>query len=185
MSNLYQNLKRKLNRMSEICADCRSPYQLTEVEKRSFEALVSQRPGFKMPRRCSRCRAIRRNQPKPAFVPSGPAAIPAIPMKGASTLDMGVRITSWERGSPKVSADPVLAPDLPKPERVDIVLGTGDFEALVGGKPVAWHGVQIVLADIGFKAMYDAIEHAEVARISAAHKRPAAPALERVNGTKS
>jgi hypothetical protein len=159
--------------MSEICADCRSPYQLTEVEKRSFEALISQRPGFKMPRRCSACRKIRRDQQNAR----GPMAVPAIPMKGASTRDVEVKITSWEPGVPKiisVEADPTSGPVEAPQKPVSLVLGTGDFEALVAGKPIAWRGVTVVLADIGFKAMYDAIEHAEVERISLAHKRPAA-----------
>jgi len=147
--------------MSEICADCRSPYQLTETEKRSFETLISQRPGFKMPRRCSRCRKVRRDQQNAR----GPMAVPSIPMKSASTLDTKVVIVSAGR--------PDDAPVTVKPTSVDMVLGTGDFEDLVSGKAIVWRGVRIVLADIGFKVMYDAIERAEVARISAAHKRPA------------
>jgi len=161
---------------SEICADCRSPFQLSEVEKRNFEALISKLPNFKMPRRCSRCRKIRRDQVANAGrgVPMAVFPTPAVPMKGASTRDVAVEITSWEPGVPKIismevgpTSGPVAAPQKP----VSLVLGTGDFEALVAGRSVTWHGVKVVLADIGFKAMYDAIEHAEVARISAAHRK--------------
>jgi hypothetical protein len=153
--------------MSEICLDCRSPYSLTEAEEKSFKSLMGKLKDFKMPKRCSPCRALRRNgvQPPPVFV-----AAPAIPMGRASTLDM------------KIKVNPGLPGPVPAKAPVHFVLGTGDFEALVSGQPLVWNGVTIVLADIGFKAMYDAIERAEVARISASHKRPAPKPSGRVNG---
>lgn len=151
--------------MPEICLDCHSEYSLTEAEEKSFRSLMAKFKDFKMPRRCSPCRALRRNG-----VQAAPVAAPAIPIGRASTLDTKIQINKS------------LSGPVPAKAPVHFVLGTGDFEALVSGQPLVWNGVTVVLADIGFKAMYDAIERAEVARITASHKRPAPKLSGRVNG---
>ena len=179
MSNLHPNLKRKLKVMSETCLDCHEQFVLTSSERARFEALSGQLQGFKMPRRCTRCRRNRRNL-KPTTEPASPAMVPMIQMKGASTLDRYTRVndppdappappassvqTAWPKSNPKV--------EFKEQNEVNIVLGTGDFEALVSGKPVTWHGVQVVLADIGFPAMYDALDRAAVVRATAQVVQP-------------
>jgi len=129
---------------SIVCLDCGVTYTMPEKEFQRFTELANTVKNFRMPKRCSDCRRVRRNQepqvaaPAPkAIVMPAPAAV--VPLKEAT--------------APETKSDEIL-----------LVLATKDFEDLVNGRPVVWRGVRVVLADIGFGVMKKAVEDAEVER---------------------
>lgn len=130
------------------CLDCHADYTMTEAEKVRFEGLMKTVAGFRMPRRCPSCRKIRRDQ-KPASAPLPmpkaapvPAPVPAPPPAVVDQVDVRQK----------------------DPAEITLVLATKDFEDLVHGRPVVWHGVRVILADIGFTSMRKVIEEAELDR---------------------
>lgn len=133
--------------MTIQCVDCGISETLTAKEEARFSELLKTVHGFQVPKRCGGCRKRRRDEKAAAPFRSNhvPIATPTVPIR------------------PPVA---VLNPDPPEPkeERPDVlfVLATKDFDDLVHGQPVIWRGVKVVLADIGFDAMRDAIEDAEL-----------------------
>jgi len=125
-----------------VCVDCGKPYVFSTAEKARFDSLMNTVQGFQMPKRCFECRKERRNG-------TGRAAAP--PAAG------------------KPSAKPTIGP--PKKDEVRLVLATTDFENLIAGRPVTWHGVTVILADIGYQAMHDAINRVEQEKLDAKFNR--------------
>ena len=123
---------------SIVCLDCGVTYTMPEKEYLRFKELAQTVKNFRMPRRCSDCRRVRRNQEQ------------QLPVKAAAPAR-------------EVPADPEPVTERPKDE-ILLVLATKDFEDLVNGRPVVWRGVRVVLADIGFGVMKKAVEDAEIER---------------------
>jgi hypothetical protein len=121
-----------MSRESKICVDCQRPFSFSSSEKARFDALMSSVTNFQMPKRCYECRLARRSDQPKIPVPMKPLQKPA---------------------------DAHIPP--PKKNEVRLVLATTDFENLVAGRSVAWQGVTVILADIGYKAMHDAIDRVE------------------------
>jgi hypothetical protein len=127
---------------NNVCVDCRKVYSFSTAEKARFDNLMKTVQGFQMPKRCFECRSARRNgEARPA--PPAPAPVQAKP--------------------------PQAAP--PKKGEIRLVLATTDFENLIAGKQVVWQGVTVILADIGFKAMHDAIDRVEQEKFDAKFNR--------------
>jgi len=133
-----------------VCIDCGQTFVITASEKVRFEELMKSIQGFSMPRRCFPCRQRRR--PGQAF--------PAMPSPVHATIEEKPvsRMALLPPPPPKsVVEEPVVVPK----EEVRLILATKDFEDLVHGQPVVWQGVRVILADIGFKVMREAIDRAE------------------------
>jgi len=129
-----------LDATSSVCVVCGQPFNLTAGEREWYQKRMVQDPLFKMPRRCKAC-LEKMKEDKPSKNPTDPP--PPAPL---------------ERGVPRAG--------LHKPEKdeVRVVLATVDFEDLVSGRAVFWRPekIRIVLADIGFEAMRQAIDRAEI-----------------------
>jgi hypothetical protein len=135
-----------------VCVDCGQRYVMTASEKVRFAELVKTVQGFQMPRRCPECRKKRRMER-----PASGSPIPAV-----------VRIAEVFAIPPKPQVeDPVV----PVKEEVRVILATKDFEDLVHGRPVVWQGVRVILADIGFKVMREALDRAEDERAKVLYHR--------------
>lgn len=135
-----------------LCVVCKkNPVFANASEKLRFQELQRTVQDFQMPRRCWQCRREAR-KPVGANVELGPAVM-AHPAASASRV---IELTP-KRESPE--------------EEIRLILATKDFEDLVHGRPVVWQGVRVILADIGFKVMKDAVERAETARAREAFHR--------------
>jgi len=128
-----------LDATSSVCVVCGQPFNLTAGEREWYQKRMTEDPLFKLPRRCKAC-LEKRKEDKPSKNP--PDSHPAPP----------------ERGVPRA--------ELHKPgkDEIRVVLATVDFEDLVSGRAVFWRPekIRIVLADIGFEAMRQAIDRAEI-----------------------
>lgn len=153
-----------------ICTDCGQSYMMSASEKVRFQELVKTVQGFQMPKRCPECRKKRRME----RVPQRPQAS-VIPAQATPSVLASPPLATIPDPSPVASPAPVVvAPRVivevpaveapPEKEEVRFVLATTDFEDLVHGRPVVWQGVRVILADIGFKVMREAIERAEFER---------------------
>lgn len=127
---------------NHVCVGCGKAYVFSTSEKARFDSLMKTVPGFQMPKRCFECRSARRDGEARSATPA-PAPVQARP------------------------------PQVPPPKKGDVrlVLATTDFENLVAGKPVSWQGVTVILADIGYKAMHDAIDRVEQDKMDAKFNR--------------
>ena len=134
-----------------VCIDCGQTFVITASEKVRFEELMKNIHGFSMPRRCFPCRQRRR----PNQVPPVPVAPP--PVQVAVQEKPVSRMALLPPPPKSVVEEPVVVPK----EEVRLILATKDFEDLVHGQPVVWQGVRVILADIGFKVMREAIDRAE------------------------
>lgn len=135
-----------------ICSDCRQQYTMTASEKVRFQELIKSVQGFVMPKRCPECR--RKNREAKALQAAMPEPKPMLPPPAPR-----VTVETPKNGTPAVK------PEVQEPkEEVRLILATKDFEDLVHGRSVSWMGVRVILADIGFKVMRDAIERAETER---------------------
>lgn len=138
---------------THTCVGCGKGYSFSTSEKARFEALMKTVAGFQMPKRCFECRKERRNEgPRPP---------------GPFQASAGSQGRSQAPRPP--AAAPALAP--PKKGEVRLVLATTDFENLISGRAVTWQGVTVVLADIGYKAMRDAIDRVEQDKVDAKFNR--------------
>lgn len=151
-----------------ICIDCGKSFVMTASEKVRFAELVKNVTGFQMPRRCLDCRIKRREEKLSGNVGNqAPARV-------------SVRENVLEK--PPIPKPSIMVFPEPKPEampsaakeEVRFILATKDFEDLVHGRPVVWQGVRVILADIGFKVMRDAIERAETERAKLVFKNGSA-----------
>lgn len=131
-----------------VCIECGVTYFFTPQEKVSFERLLNTEPDFKMPRRCAECRKLRREE---KIRMERQAITKEIPTYAPTLADM-----------PR--ANEAVTPPTEEPQEVRFILATKDFEDLVHGRPIVWQGVRVILADIGFKVMREAIERAEMER---------------------
>lgn len=159
-----------------VCVDCGITYTMLEAEYARFQELAKTVKDFKMPRRCANCRKIRRNEKLVqtlAQAPPQPPSVEAVPVPSYRPEALVLTPDAIARGGsfvanfkPSTNTAAVVL-DRPKPEEpiaeeVRLVLATKDFEELVRGHPIVWHGVRVILADIGFKNMRGAIELAEL-----------------------
>lgn len=133
-----------------ICLDCNGEYTFSGGEKARFENLMKTVSGFQMPKRCFNCRRERRNGPP--LPPPAPAPAPSY---------RGTRLASAKPLPVSSPPPPPPVSRAPKEGDVRLVLATVDFENLVAGRPVSWQGVTVLLADIGYKAMHEAIDRVE------------------------
>lgn len=142
------------------CVDCGQPFSLSAPERARFEQLSRNVEGFQMPKRCFDCRVIKRQEKLSQRPPrvAQKAVVAEIPRRAVA---------------PEIPVARVLTVE-PKKDEVRIILATTDFENLVHGKPVVWQGVRVILADIGFKVMRDAIERAETERAKLVFKNGSA-----------
>ncbi len=136
-----------------LCVDCGQGYVMTASEKVRFAELVKTVQGFQMPRRCPECRKKRRMEKGQAPLPV--ASVPKV-------VEVPVP------PSPRVEVE---EPTAPEKEEVRFILATKDFEDLVHGRPVVWQGVRVILADIGFKVMREALDRAEDERAKILYHR--------------
>ena len=130
-----------------VCIDCGMTDILAEQERMKFEQLLNSVPGFQVPRRCAGCRKLKREEKVRQERMLQAKNIPTYP--------------------PPPLPQPAPAPEVVAPapkEEVRLILATKDFEDLVHGRPVIWQGVRVILADIGFKIMREAIDRAELER---------------------
>lgn len=157
--------------MSEptICIDCRSPFLLTASEKVHYQHLVQTVDGFRMPKRCVECRKKRRMM-EAAPQKTAPAGI-ALPLSPVPFLYPPPPVPLPAPQPPVPPPAEKASPPAPQKEEILFVLATTDFEELVHGRPVLWQGVRVVLADIGFKVMREAIERAETERAKAVFRK--------------
>jgi hypothetical protein len=132
------------------CTDCRKTYTFSEIERTRFEKLMKEVSGFQMPKRCFECRRERRNEggrlassPIPSRAVQKPAPYP------------------FRKVPPAPIHQQKAEAEVPKDSGIRLVLATVDFENLVAGRPVSWQGITVVLADIGYKAMHEAIDRVE------------------------
>lgn len=150
-----------------VCADCGLNYVMTASEKVRFAELVKNVQGFQMPKRCPECRKRRRlekNSQQHQGVPPGyPSASPSTPSTAFVAVPQQKAPVETEVIEETVTRT--------QKEEVRFVLATTDFEDLVHGRPVVWQGVRVVLADIGFKVMREAIERAEFERAKSLYKK--------------
>jgi hypothetical protein len=144
-----------------ICSECRQEYTMTASEKVRFQELIKSVQGFVMPKRCPACRKKNREAKAALGVGVVPAPKP-VEVQSAVAPPPPPRVTvdTPKNGTPSVKAEAPAKVELPR-EEVRLILATKDFEDLVHGRPVVWQGVRVILADIGFKVMRDAIERAE------------------------
>lgn len=132
---------------THVCVDCKKSYTFSTSEKARFDSLMKTVAGFQMPKRCFECRTARRNDERR-------------PVAGSVQ----------KPGAPRAAPAPSQLP-APKKGDVRLVLATVDFENLIAGRPVSWQGVTVVLADIGYKAMHDAIDRVEQDKMDAKFNR--------------
>lgn len=128
---------------TRTCVDCRKAFTLSEEEQRSHQEKQKVDPTWQLPKRCRECRALRK---RPVASPPAPTHVPslaALPLPPAPKNGEAVPTTNGK-------------------EEVRLVLATTDFDKLVRGEPVSWHGCTVVLARIGFDVMRKAIEEAEI-----------------------
>jgi len=141
-----------------VCADCGQSFVMTASEKVRFQELIKNVPGFHMPRRCFECRRKRRMERiSPRHVMP---VVQAIIQTPAPAPDVAMTVI-----------DPPAPSSEIQKEEVRLILATKDFEDLVHARPVVWQGVRVILADIGFKVMRDAIERAETERAKTLFRR--------------
>lgn len=132
------------------CVVCKkNPVFANASEKLRFQELQRTVTDFQMPRRCWECR---REARKPIAAPSVEAPYPIKPLPVFSAPP------------PAPSVTPPAANEEVRKEEIRLVLATKDFEDLVHGRAVVWQGVRVILADIGFKVMKDAVDRAETSR---------------------
>jgi hypothetical protein len=145
-----------------ICSDCREEYTMTASEKVRFQELIKNVQGFVMPKRCPACR--KKNREAKALQGSSPQVSKTAVFQAvvAAPPAPRVMVETPKNGMPAVKVETVGV-EIPK-EEIRLILATKDFEDLVHGRPVIWQGVRVILADIGFKVMRDAIERAETER---------------------
>lgn len=127
-----------------VCIDCGMTYALGDQERVKFEQLLNSVSGFQIPRRCASCRKLKREEKSRQERMLQARDIPTYP-------------------PPPLPPAPPVEVIAPK-EEVRFILATKDFEDLVHGRPVLWQGVRVILADIGFRVMRDAIDRAELER---------------------
>jgi hypothetical protein len=136
------------------CVDCGTKFTLSEGEKAKFDVLIKTRVGFAYPKRCKPCRAKRKaGNPPTVAAPFLPAALPPPPPFKA------VVPPPINGGSNGKGHDP--KDDHEKDKEIKLVLATVDFDKLVRGEPIVYHGVKVILADIGYDTMRSVIEEAE------------------------
>jgi len=125
--------------LANVCLDCGKPFELTAGERAWYATHKDLKTGesLQMPKRCKPCRERRKN----GNVSTPEEVIP----KGYDKQFMS-------------------SPPKKEPEEVRLVMATKDFEDLVMGEAVCWHGVRVVLADIGFDTMRKIIDQAEIER---------------------
>jgi hypothetical protein len=149
-----------------ICVDCRKEFVMSPSEKIRFEELVKSVQGFRMPNRCYDCRKARREMNRtssPAGLnPIVRAQVPAAPEP--APVEAYKTIVFPPQAAVAREERPLPAPAAPE---IRFILATKDFEELVHGRPIVWHGVRVILADIGFSVMREAIDHAEGERAKA------------------
>ena len=46
----------------QICRDCQAEFSLTDNELKFYQGVMERDPEFKMPKRCGKCRAIKKKQ---------------------------------------------------------------------------------------------------------------------------
>lgn len=130
-----------------VCIDCGMTYAMAEPERVKFEQLLNSVSGFQIPRRCAGCRKLKREDKIRQERMLQSRSIPTYPPP------------------PLPPAVPVPMPEAVTPapkEEVRLILATKDFEDLVHGRPIVWQGVRVILADIGFRVMRQAIDRAEL-----------------------
>lgn len=155
-----------------VCTDCGHSYVMTDQEKGRFEDLIKNVENFQMPKRCFECRRKRRMEKVPQRQASIPQPLPTpAPVPASAVISRPLQVLA-PPPPPPVSAPPT-APALRtvvaeamgvEKEEVRFILATKDFEDLVHGRPIIWQGVRVILADIGFKMMRDALDRAEMER---------------------
>lgn len=160
--------------MSEtlVCTDCGQNYVMTDQEKARFEELIKNVKDFQMPKRCFECRRKRRMEKVPQRQATIPKPLPSpAPEPAPAVISKPLQVIA-PPPPPPVSvapAAPVLRAVVAEAigvekEEVRFILATKDFEDLVHGRPIVWQGVRVILADIGFKMMRDALDRAEMER---------------------
>ena len=124
---------------ARVCVSCGNEFTLSEEEQKWHLEMQKSDQGWQLPKRCKACLAERHKT--------------QAPVQHASPRNGDGDVPTYR---------PPKAPVFKKPiEQVRMVLATSDFYNLVQGKEVSWHGVTIILADIGFGVMRDAIDEAE------------------------
>jgi hypothetical protein len=148
-----------------VCVDCGTKFMLSEGEKARFDLLIKTREGFAYPKRCKPCRAKRKAEGPPTMVarplPAAPAAPPP-PQPFKAIVPLPANGNGNGKGHDHGNGHE-------KDKEIQLVLATVDFDKLVRGEPIVYHGVKVLLADIGYDTMRSVIEEAE--RAGRTHNR--------------
>jgi hypothetical protein len=153
---------------TRICVDCRKEFTLSEAEQKYHAEKQKVDQAWQLPRRCKDCLTARRLNSM-SHAASAPLHRPVVaPVTGTSPTNGTHAVAVATAPKPPVNGTPKACPQKKKDR---LILATTDFEKLVNGCVVEWHGhdLEVILADIGFDNMRHMLDDAEFARFRTKH----------------